>query len=63
MLKVKDSQPKPSTPTRTITVNTVNLNNGVLEDEDGPIIDRIIDSLPENATDFTVKVMIPLNET
>lgn len=60
MTTYKDSQRKVSNPKRSIKVDCVSCENGVLVDENGPIAPEIEKILPEGVTEFTIKISIEL---
>ena len=62
MVSYKDTEKKMTTPKRTIKVDCVSIEDGVLCDEDGAIAERIADALPNGVEEFTLKITINLPE-
>ena len=61
MLKYKDTEKKISFPKRSITISDVKISNNELIDEEGTIIERLKDILPnKEETIFTVKISLEL---
>lgn len=63
MVKYKDIEKKTSLPKRSITISDVKIVENELADEEGSIIKRLKDILPNGEeTTFTVKITLELPE-
>ena len=61
MIKYKDTEKKINSPKRSITISDVKVDGNELVDEEGSIIERLKDILPNGEeTTFTVKISIEL---
>lgn len=63
MIKYKDSEEKINKPKRTITISNVRISEKEIIDEDGTIIERLLNILPNKEnTSFTIKITLELPE-
>ena len=62
MIKVKNTEKKTTVPKRNITISNVYIVDGKFVDEDGDIINRLIDDLPNPDEEFTIKISIELDD-
>lgn len=62
MIKVKNTEKKTTVPKRNITISNVSIVDGKFVDEDGDIISRLIDDLPNPDEEFTIKISIELDD-
>lgn len=62
MIKVKNTEKKTTVPKRNITISNVSIVDGKFVDEDGDIINRLIDDLPNPDEEFTIKISIELDD-
>ena len=65
MVKVNNSDSKITPPKKRITITDVTIDGDIFADEDGNIIERLIDELPDGAkTKFDIKITIdlPMND-
>jgi len=61
MVKYKDTEKKINLPKRSITISDVNVIGNEIVDEEGSIIERLKDILPNGEeTTFTVKITLEL---
>lgn len=61
MIKYKDSEEKINKPKRTITISNVRISEKEIIDEDGTIIERLLNILPNKEnTSFTIKITLEL---
>lgn len=61
MVKYKDTEKKVNLPKRSITISDVKIVGNELVDEEGSIVKRLLDTLPDGEeTTFTVKISIEL---
>lgn len=62
MIKFKDSERKMSDAKRAITITNVYIDGDMLCDENGPIAQGILEKLPTEIEEFTVKITVVLPE-
>ena len=62
MFKVKDNPSKKTSGKRSITIDSVSIEDGILVDENGSIVDGIAENLPEGVDEFTIKIQVLLPE-
>lgn len=61
MLKVKDVDSKWSPRKKNITIENIRVDGDKFVDEEGSIVDRLVDTLPDGKdTQFTIKISIEL---
>ncbi len=60
MVTFKDTEKKVSTPKRNIKIDAVSIEDGQLCDEEGSIVERLADILPNGVDEFTLKISIVL---
>lgn len=62
MFKIKDNPSKKTDGKRSITINSVSIEDGILVDENGSIADGIAENLPDGVEEFTIKIQVLLPE-
>lgn len=63
MIKIKDVDSKWSPRKKNITIENVRVDGDRFVDEEGSIVDRLVDTLPSGKdTQFTIKISIELPE-
>jgi hypothetical protein len=60
MIKFKDSEAKMSTPKRNITIENVHVEGECFVDEHGNIVPGLLELLPAEIEEFTIKISLPL---
>lgn len=62
MIKVKETSAKTTPAKRSITVSGVRIENGVFVDEEGNIVDSVLEVLPDVGSIFDIKIAIELDD-
>lgn len=61
-VEVKDTESKVTVAKRNITIKDVSIKDGVLADEEGNIVSRLIDATKDFVDTFTIKISFEIPE-